>query len=134
MLVMRDGKTRTLKVKVGNRSGGMPTVHPQTPPVDPHTFGMDLAPRSSTLAKQYKYKTAPAEGMFITAIDPRSDAAEKGLKEGMVLLDINGTLAKDLTVINRYLAKRSTEGRAIRLRVTDASGNIRFVVIKPLGK
>jgi serine protease Do len=129
----RDGKKNTVDVKIEAQPkemasiGGEPTTEPA--PTKVEKFGIKVSPMSADLAQKYGYKEG-AKGVVITEVDGKSNAAEKGLQDGQVILQAGG---KDISTpedLEKALASKDAAA-GIRLLVTDTGGGKRFVFIKP---
>src|SRR5690606_31805675 len=95
VVIWRDGKRRTVKVKVGeldeekiqnaavtgDRSDG-----PKGQTVD--TFGLTLSEMSPELRDRYDIP-ATTKGVVITKVQDGGTASEKGIRAGDVIVDIN---------------------------------------------
>jgi len=89
-------------------------------------LGLSLAPASD-------YSGAGDDGVVITDIDPDSQAAEKGLKAGDVILEVAGTAVNRPKDVAANVRKAKDKGRkAVLLRVRSGDQD-RFIAI-PLKK
>ncbi len=99
--VIRGGRRQTVTVVVGQRpteeqllaqAGGDTDGAPDgvTPPASAGTqsIGLTLVPLTPELARRGNLP-ANARGVIISAVDPASDAAEKGLRPGFLILSVN---------------------------------------------
>ncbi|MEL6746389.1 MAG: trypsin-like peptidase domain-containing protein, partial [Pseudomonadota bacterium] len=94
--VLRDGSEREIDVELGTFPGASTEVASLTPepqnedePREMASLGLTLAPKSAE----------GADGVAIVKVAPDSEAAEKGLREGDVILEVAGrevTTAKDV--------------------------------------
>jgi serine protease Do len=100
--VIRDGKHRTVDVRSGirpsekdlasndNTPGGVDRSNPTTPPAPhPSVLGMALAPLDEATRRRLN---APPElhGVVVEGIDQNSDAGQKGLHRGDVIVQASG--------------------------------------------
>jgi serine protease Do len=79
--IIRDGKAETITVKIGAMPGEAPKmagVSKADEGFDLSNLGLDVAPADD------------GAGVKITAVDPESAAAERGLKVGDVILEVAG--------------------------------------------
>ena len=134
--VIRDGKAKTLPVKIGEQPkawarGPGGKGDPAAAPKAVKNFGLDVATFNEELAKKYKYKDAKSiAGVVITDVEDASDAAEQGLRKGMVILQVQGKAVKTAEGFAKAVsAKEAAAG--IRLLVVDPRGAQRFVFITP---
>lgn len=86
----------------------------------PASLGLSLGPVSDELRRKYGLKLG---GAMVTAVNPRSEAYDRGIKTGDAVLSVNGQLVtapqQAMEIINRARA----QGRTIALLVIDASGS-----------
>jgi serine protease Do len=91
----------------------------------PH-LGLTLAPASDVAG------TGGQGGVAVTSVDPNGPAAEHGVKEGDVILDVAGKAVSNPSDVRRQIADVSKEGKhAVLMRMKTSDGT-RFVAI-PLG-
>jgi serine protease Do len=89
-------------------------------------LGMTVAPSSSVAG-------AGKEGVVVTDVDPKSAAAERGFKEGDVILEVAGkTVASANDVREAINAARADNKNSVLMRVK-TGGQSRFVAV-PLAK
>ncbi|HWM30736.1 MAG TPA: Do family serine endopeptidase [Methyloceanibacter sp.] len=86
--IMRYGDTR----EVGMKLGAFPTAKKLAALEEdkPADTGEQMKDLGLSLAPAAKFPGAGEEGVVITEVDPESDAAEKGLKPGDVILQVAG--------------------------------------------
>ncbi len=86
LLVNRDGKQMNVEVVIGTHPDSMKTTASKRTTIETELeFKVqDLTPK---LAKQFGYKET--NGVMITAVEPGSDAARKGLRPGVLILEVN---------------------------------------------
>ena len=70
-----------------------------------------------------------AEGVVITKVDPDSVAAEKGLREGLVILSVGKQSVKSVADFRAAMKNESLE-KGILLLVRTRSGGNQFVVLQ----
>lgn len=101
--IIRGGRRQTLTVTVGQRpteeelakqlGGGQDNdLQPDTAPVTPGSavLGLSLQQLNATIARALNLP-ATARGVVVTAVDPNSDASEKGLQRGDLIVSVNQT-------------------------------------------
>jgi serine protease Do len=97
------------------------------------TRGIEVPKLGLTVAPADSVAGAGKDGVVVTEVDPKSAAAERGFKEGDVILEVAGksvTNAKDIReAIN---AARSDNKNSVLMRVK-SGGSSRFVAV-PLAK
>ena len=99
--IIRDGRRQTLQVQVGQRpteeelarqaGGGQDQDQAlgQEAPVEPGTaLGLSLQPLNQQIIRALNLPT-DVRGVVITSVDPGSDASEKGIRRGDVIISVN---------------------------------------------
>jgi serine protease Do len=95
--------------------------------------GTDVPPLGLTLAPAAKVAGAGKEGVVVTDIDPKSAAAERGFKEGDVILEVAGKSVASVGEVGEAIkAARNDNKNSVLLRVR-SGGSSRFVAV-PLAK
>ena len=132
--VLRKGQTQRFRVKVGRLPEGEETA-PQTSekkePKDEKELllGLSIAPMSDELRSRYEI-SKKVNGVVITHVDPKSDAAEKDIKEGQVIVEVTQQEVKSPSDVTSRLKTVEKEGRnSVLLLISDAKGDLRFVAI-----
>ncbi len=126
----RDGKEQTVKVDLGELPNEQVANAQSSDSGDAdHTslgdYGLTLAPAAAAGAGD--------SGAVITDIDPNGKAADRGLKEGDVILEAGGqTIAAPHDVSKALTAAETAGKKAILLRVKSGD-SVRFLAL-PLGK
>jgi serine protease Do len=97
------------------------------------TRGTDVPKLGLTVAPASSVAGAGKEGVVITEVDPKSAAAERGFKEGDVILEVAGkTVASANDVRDAISAAKSDNKNVVLMRVK-SGGQSRFVAV-PLAK
>jgi len=120
--VIRDGKPETVTVTLGS----LPTEKAAMNGAGEGT----AAPADTAAVASLGLSVAPApggKGVKVTKIDPKSDAADVGLKEGDVILKIQGQDVADQASVDAALKKAA--GKKILLLVKTADGQT-FITLK----
>ncbi|MDE2377683.1 Do family serine endopeptidase [Bradyrhizobium sp.] len=97
------------------------------------TRGTDVPKLGMTVAPANSVAGAGREGVVVTEVDPKSAAAERGFKEGDVILEVAGkSVSSAGDVRDAISAARSDNKNSVLMRVK-SGGQSRFVAI-PLAK
>ena len=100
---------------------------------DGATRGTDVPKLGMTIAPANSVAGAGKEGVVVTEVDPKSAAAERGFKEGDVILEVAGkNVANAGDVREAINAARSDNKNSVLMRVK-TGGVLRFVAV-PLAK
>ncbi len=97
------------------------------------TKGTDVPKLGMTVAPANSVAGAGKEGVVVTEVDPKSAAAERGFKEGDVILEVAGkTVANAGEVREAINAARADNKNSVLMRIK-SGGSSRFVAV-PLAK
>jgi serine protease Do len=97
------------------------------------TRGTDVPKLGLTVAPADSVAGAGKEGVVVTEVDPKSAAAERGFKEGDVILEVAGkSVASANDVSDAIKSARSDNKNSVLMRVK-SGGQSRFVAV-PLAK
>ena len=156
VVIMRDGKEETVKVTLGRLEDSAEPEEDAEQPSLPEGQGENLEPDNGTPGDQKGGETAekPAatfgmtlaaldeerrkafsiaesvEGVVITAVEPNSPAAQKGLKVGEVVVEVGQDFVENpADVVKRINALKAEGRRNAHVMIADAAGNLRFVAL-----
>jgi serine protease Do len=97
------------------------------------TKGTDVPKLGLTLAPANSVAGAGKDGVVVTEVDPKSAAADRGFKEGDVILEVAGkTVSNAGDVRDAITAARSDNKNSVLMRIK-SGGSSRFVAV-PLAK
>ena len=97
------------------------------------TRGTDVPKLGLTVAPANSVAGAGKEGVVVTEVDPKSAAAERGFKEGDVILEVGGkSVASAGDVRDAMNAARTDNKNSVLMRVK-TGGSSRFVAV-PIAK
>lgn len=138
VIVMREGKTQTLKIELGRREeadGSVPAAQPgddeQSEPSEPSTmsmFGLEIEPLNDDLRQQLELD-GDAEGLVITDVDEVSAAYEKGVRAGDVITEAGQSKVTTLDEFEDRVAEARDAGRKSLLLLVRRAGEPRFVAL-----
>src|SRR6201996_4020934 len=95
--------------------------------------GTDVPKLGLTLAPANTVAGAGKEGVVVTDVDPKSAAAERGFKEGDVILDVGGKTVTNVSDVREAIAAARNDNKNSVLMRVKSGGSARFVAI-PLAK
>lgn len=127
--VFRNGEKKEVKVELGQLPDEQKVAAAESngkaEPTTLKDLGLSLAPAAQAGAGD--------EGVVVTRLDPEGKAADKGLRQGDVILEVAGRAVSKPAEVQAGLRKAAEEGRkAVLLRVRTGD-NLRFVAL-PLDK
>ena len=98
-------------------------------PVTQKALGLDLATLSKDLRGKYKIKDS-VKGVIITGVDGSSDAAEKRLSAGDVIVEVAQEAVSNAADVKKRLDQLKKDGRkSVLLMVANGDGELRFVAL-----
>lgn len=130
--IFRNGKTFekeiTLRPRKEDETDAKPTKKKEERKIDDtiqnktyKEIGLTVKNLTSNELKKYNVEN----GILITAVEPISSAFDAGLREGLVIVEVNKKKIDSVKEFDEIVSKN--KGSAILLRVRDAQGNARFV-------
>jgi serine protease Do len=141
VLIVRDGERMTLKVEVGlledeklasAEAGSGTGDEPGTPEQQTaaEMFGLSLGEITDEARKSFSIGET-VEGVLVTAVQPGSEAEEKSLKAGEVIVQVSQTDVTDPDQVIERINKLKEEGRrTVMLLVSGADNKLRFVSLR----
>ena len=120
IVVIRDGKQRTLKVTLGERPvetaandrGGSERTEPTKAQSD---FGLSVQEITPAIARELGYEET--KGAVVTTVRGGSPAADAGLARGDLILEVDGDAVKSASEVDRALSKiKGNESIALLVR------------------
>src|SRR6185312_7568136 len=97
------------------------------------SHGTDVPKLGLTLAPANSVAGAGKDGVVVTDVDPKSAAAERGFKEGDVILEVGGKSVASVSDVREAItAARNDSKNSVLMRIK-SGGSSRFVAI-PLAK
>jgi serine protease Do len=136
VVVVRKGAEITKRVTLGRlEDSDKPEVAAKTDeapaekPISAHIFGMELAGLSADIRKSFQIKDN-VKGVVVSSVEPNSAAAEKGLRAGDVIQEVNQVAVSDPSQVSQAIdaAKKSGKKTALLL-ISNAQGDARFVAL-----
>jgi serine protease Do len=145
--ILRGGKRATVYVQVAERpteealakiSGGAADNQPGAPGTSPNApqkaLGLSLAPLTPDLGRAANLP-AGSRGVIVTNVDPNSDAGEKGLQRGDLIVSVNNQLVTTpAQVIGSIDAARKAGRSSVLLLVKRGTSPEAFVGVNISGK
>jgi serine protease Do len=136
VVVIRKGQEEIKKVTLGRLEDGDKAVQasnktpdPVEKPVTQKALGLDLATLSKDLRSRYKIKDS-VKGVVITNVDGASDAAEKRLSAGEVIVEVAQESVSNAADVKKRIDQLKKDGKkSILLLVSNAEGELRFVAL-----
>jgi len=135
LVLWRDGKEIKAKVKVGElekaEEEGLLASGPRSEAdgLDIESVGLTLESLSDELRSEFSIATN-IEGVVITGVANLSEAAEKGLLEGDVIVEINQQPVSQPEKVQEVIDKAKQNGRSSVLLLVNRAGDVRFVALK----
>src|SRR3954468_12963410 len=136
VVIIRKGEEETRKVTLGRLEDTEKAVQaaakkdePVEKPVTQKALGLDLATLSKDLRSRYKVKES-VKGVVITSVDGSSDAAEKRLSPGEVIVEVAQEAVSNAADVKKRVEQLKKDGKkSVLLLVANAEGELRFVAL-----
>jgi serine protease Do len=137
VVIIRKGQEETRKVTLGRledtdkaeQAALKPKEEPAEKPVTQKALGLDLAVLSKDLRTRYKIKDS-VKGVIVTGVEATSDAAEKRLSAGDVIVEAAQEAVSSAADIKKRVDQLKKDGKkSILLLVSNADGELRFVAL-----
>jgi serine protease Do len=135
VVIIRKGKEETRKVTLGRLQddkavqAAIKKEEPAEKPVTQKALGLDLATLSKDLRTRYKIKDT-VKGVIVTGVDNGSDAAEKRLSAGDVIVEVAQESVANAADIRKRVDQLKKDGKkSVLLLVSNADGELRFVAL-----
>jgi serine protease Do len=138
LVIVRAGKEETKKVKLGRLEDGEKVASrdegkekPESGgPSSQSALGLELSRLTDELRARYQIKDAVKSGVLITSVDPSSNAAEKRLQPGEVLLEVNQEPVSDpADAVKKIKALKDSGKKTALLIVANGQGDAHFVAL-----
>ena len=138
VVLIRKGQEQTVEVTLGRLDDGdakpTPASNKTTEPAPDKTLtqkmlGLDLAALSKDLRSRYKIKDS-VKGVLITNVEDNSDAADKRLGPGDVIVEVAQEAVSSAADIKKRVDQMKKDGKkSVLLLVSNADGDLRFVAL-----
>ena len=131
--VVREGSARTIQVAIGQRKDEQVASAAQATPSSEavatgSAMGLGLASVTPDLRRTYNL-TDEVQGVFVTKVDPESDAADKGVQPGDLLLAVNNRAVHTPQDVEKSVAAAHSAGRKSVLLLVSSDGTSHFVAV-----
>ncbi|MFQ6078681.1 MAG: PDZ domain-containing protein, partial [Thermodesulfobacteriota bacterium] len=128
--VLRDGKTKTIKVKLGDRAQylGLASTERGGPREEEYWLGIEVVTMTRELAQQYNLKYLP--GVLIVAIQPGSAADDSDLRRFDIIVEINQKRVENRGDYDS-IAKSLKDRRKPISFLVNRQGLNQFVAVRP---
>jgi serine protease Do len=136
VVVIRKGAEETRKVTLGRledndktQQAALKKDEPAEKTVTQKALGLDLATLSKDLRTRYKIKDS-VKGVVVIGVDASSDAAEKRLSAGDVIVEVAQEAVASAADIKKRVDQLKKDGKkSVLLLVSNAEGELRFVAL-----
>lgn len=127
--VLRDGKDQTITVKLGTfpSSDKLAALTGQND--DDGSDQEQMKDLGLTLAPAEDVEGVGGEGVAITDVDPVSEAADKGLKAGDIILEVGGKRVSTPNDVSEGVREATRKGRKAVLLQLQSNRETRFIAL-----
>jgi serine protease Do len=132
--VVRGGAAKTLTVKIGERKdqqiASNTPARPQAGNVATgEAMGLGLASVTPEMRREFTLDNA-VNGVLVTRVDPNSDAADKGIEPGDVVISVANKSVRTPQDIKSRIADAHAAGRNTVLILVTGNNGQRFIALK----
>lgn len=139
--VLRDGRRRNLNLRLGERPSEQQLASAATPSTNPSPApgsdepgiaqsALGVSVRALTADDRTRYNLGVSQsGLVVTAVSPSSDAAEKGLRSGDLILQAGGRNVRTTQELDAAVEAARSAGRPLLLQLDGRAGR-RFVAVE----
>src|ERR1700682_778237 len=137
VVIIRKGAEETRKVTLGRledndkvqQAAAKAKEEPAEKPVTQKALGLDLATLSKDLRTKYKIKDT-VKGVIVPGVDGNSDAAEKRLSAGDVIVEVAQEAVGNAADVKKRVDQLKKDGKkSVLLLVANGDGELRFVAL-----
>jgi len=127
MVVLRDGKRKTLTIELGERPGTDELIAGGSRPQVQKQLGLTVQNLTDELAERLGYEGV--RGVVVTSVEPGSAAEENGIRAGMLIEEVNSAQVSNTKQFSKAIEKAG-QGDAVLLLVNN--GRYSVYVVLPL--
>ncbi len=134
MVVLRSGERTTITATLDTRpsaeqlQGQRRQERPSEDGQEPQQLGLTVRDLTSELAQRFGYEQD--EGVIITRVAPGSEAAEKGLRAGYVIAEVNRKPVNNVEQFRKAVAQAVDQKQRVLLLITNGQVS-QYVVLNP---
>jgi serine protease Do len=111
VLVIRDGKKKTVKVAIGEQPADMAKAPGSNGDDSLQNMGLTLQNLTEELAGQLGY--SPEQGVLIAEVEPGSPAQQAGLKPGQLIEEVNRQRVLNLKELRKVLEEVKPDAKVL---------------------
>ena len=133
VVILRNDKKKTLKVTIGRLPKSQKTAAAENKkteePEKTSLLGLSISPMSDKLRAKYKIGKN-ITGVVITEIESESNAAQKQIVVGNVIVEVKGAKVTSPEQVKTQVdAARKSGRKSVLLLIADTKGDLRFVAM-----
>jgi serine protease Do len=127
MEVLRNGKTRTLKVKIGQSEAEQQLAAAPAATEEPARLGVRLSELTPEIRERYRIES---EGVLVTDVERGSPAARAGIRPGQVITMVGQQPVDSPNDVTDAVEAAAEAGRPSVLLMLEQRGAKRFVAVE----
>ena len=134
-VVLRDGEEKTYQVTLGRleeADGQAEAKAEPKAPAENETLGLSLSSLNDVLREQYNVEDG-LDGVLVVAVVPGSQAAEKRVRAGDVIVKVAQKAVTDPEEVEEQVARAKSEGLKSVLLQISRGGETSFVALRVEG-
>lgn len=126
--IYRDGKSKSLKVKLSQRKDEEITPEEPSAPQEKESFNLGMETSNITPQLVQAFNLTVKQGVVIVNVDPSSAAGEAGLRPGDVILEVDKRKVNNTKELDTYL--KSIKAGGFALLYVQRGDNKAFITLK----
>ncbi|MBV9456993.1 MAG: PDZ domain-containing protein, partial [Bradyrhizobium sp.] len=131
--VLHKGQDKTINLTLGTLPNQVEAKAENNDDNGKATRGTDVPKLGLTVAPANSVAGAGKEGVVVTEVDPKSAAADRGFKEGDVILEVAGKTVASANDVRDAITAAKDDNKSVVLMRVKSGGQSRFVAV-PLAK
>jgi len=138
VVIWRDGKEETVTVTLGElpadpQQAGLPQAPQPGRPVELSGLGLWVAPITDELRQRFNLRP-DQRGVVIVEVAPGSPAAERDLRPGDVIVEVQQQRVNTPAEVQQRLERLRQQNRSVALLAVEGPGGQRFVPLRLRGE
>lgn len=127
MEVLREGKTRSLNVRIGRSEAEAELASADSPGAEPARLGVELSELTPDVRQRFGIREV--EGVLVTNVQRGSPASKAGLRPGQIITMVGQTSVDSPRAVASEVEKAAAAGRPSVLLMVQQGGARRFVAV-----
>ena len=120
---------RVTVLRLDEKASPPPAHAPSAPTPKVSTLGLSLGPLDGIGRNQYRIADA-VQGVLVVDVAPESPAAEKNIRPGDVIVQVQGVAVRSPQDVTNHIAADRKAGKKVELLLVNRGGELAYVAVK----